>query len=175
MVKYWSVLSLLLFAFFFASTNLFPHVHEGENGRIVHSHPWSANSHSHTDAQYQTILLLSGYTFQQENEFHLEVPYLAAEAELSTLRTIASQLGLPNADVESILALFGQSVESAYKVLEITPDATDDEVKRAYKRMAMKYHPDRVATLGEDVRLKAEEKFKAVAEAYECIKKERGL
>ena len=77
--------------------------------------------------------------------------------------------------MESILALFGQSVESAYKVLEITPDATDDEVKRAYKRMAMKYHPDRVATLGEDVRLKAEEKFKAVAEAYECIKKERGL
>ncbi|MDD5962903.1 MAG: TerB family tellurite resistance protein [bacterium] len=98
-----------------------------------------------------------------------------AEAELSTLRTIASQLGLPNADVESILALFGQSVESAYKVLEITPDATDDEVKRAYKRMAMKYHPDRVATLGEDVRLKAEEKFKAVSAAYECIKKERGL
>ena len=84
LVKYWSALSLLLFAFFFASTNLFTHVHEGENGRIVHSHPWSANSHSHTDAQYQTILLLSGYTFQQENEFHLEVPYLTAKVELST-------------------------------------------------------------------------------------------
>ena len=60
-------------------------------------------------------------------------------------------------------------------MLGIEPTATDDEVRKAYKRMALKYHPDKVATLGEDVQKAAEEKFKKVQEAYEQIKKERGM
>ncbi len=63
----------------------------------------------------------------------------------------------------------------AYKVLEVDRSATDDEVKKAYRRMAMKYHPDRVATLGEEVRKSATEKFQAVSAAYEAVKAERGL
>ena len=63
----------------------------------------------------------------------------------------------------------------AYQVLEIGRSATDDEVKKAYRRMAMKYHPDRVATLGEEVRRSATEKFQAVSAAYESIKAERGF
>lgn len=98
-----------------------------------------------------------------------------SEKELQCLREIAQRLGLSTADAESVLSMCGCSTESAYTVLEITPDATDDQVRKAYKRMAMKCHPDRVATLGEDVRRKAEEKFKAVTRAYETIKKERGM
>lgn len=63
----------------------------------------------------------------------------------------------------------------AYKVLQIDRSATDDEVKKAYRKMAMKYHPDRVATLGDDVKRSATEKFQAVSAAYESIKAERGL
>ncbi|MGN1216099.1 MAG: hypothetical protein ACI4TJ_07625 [Candidatus Cryptobacteroides sp.] len=77
--KYWSALLLALFGFFFASTNLFTHVHEGPEGRIVHSHPWSAKSHSHTDAQYQIIQLLSSNIFQTGEEEHLEVCFLPIE------------------------------------------------------------------------------------------------
>ena len=78
--KYWSALLLLLFAFFFASSNLFTHVHEGPEGRIVHSHPWSAKSHSHTDAQYQLIQLLSGNIFQAGEVEHFQAPPLFVEA-----------------------------------------------------------------------------------------------
>lgn len=78
--KYWSALLLALFAFFFASTNLFTHVHEGPEGRIVHSHPWSGSPHSHTDAQYQIIQLLSGNNFQAGEEEHLEAPVFSIES-----------------------------------------------------------------------------------------------
>ena len=60
-------------------------------------------------------------------------------------------------------------------MLEIDRSATDDEVKKAYRKMAMKYHPDRVATLGEEVKKSATEKFQAVAAAYDAIKEERGI
>ena len=71
--------------------------------------------------------------------------------------------------------MYRNTLDDAYKVLEITPDATDDEVKKAYKQMAFKHHPDRVESLGADVKKAAEEKFKAIAAAYEAIKKERGF
>lgn len=98
-----------------------------------------------------------------------------SSTEIDALRKTALYLGLNSNDTESILSMFGNDMESAYRVLEITPDATDEEVKKAYKRMALKHHPDRVATLGEDVKKAAEEKFKAVAAAYETIRKERGF
>ena len=85
-------------------------------------------------------------------------------------------LGIPAQEAESILAMFGgQDVNSAYKVLEIDPSASDDEVKKAYRRMAMKYHPDKVANAGEAVRQQATEKFRAINEAYEHIKTLRGM
>lgn len=51
-----------------------------------------------------------------------------------------------------MLNLSGNSLEEAYKVLEIDPSATNEEVRTAYRRLALKHHPDRVATLGEDVK-----------------------
>ena len=74
-----------------------------------------------------------------------------------------------------MLNLGGNTLEEAYKVLEIAATATDDEVKAAYRRLALKHHPDRVATLGEDVRKAAEQKFQEINAAKETIYKARGL
>lgn len=97
-----------------------------------------------------------------------------SESERLLLSDIARHLGLNPADAESILSMFAPKSDP-YKVLEIESGATDEEVRKAYKKMAMKFHPDKVDSLGESVRKAAEEKFKSVQEAYELIKKERGL
>jgi len=95
--------------------------------------------------------------------------------ELNILQTIAGYIGINNKDIDSIKAMFIVETDSAYKILEIEPTATNDEVKQAYRKMAVKYHPDKVAYLGEDIRNAATEKFQMVNEAYEKIKKERGF
>ena len=97
------------------------------------------------------------------------------QREIDILETIATYIGLSKSEVDSIFAQFRPSNDNNYRILEITPEATNDEVKKAYRKMAVKYHPDKVATLGEDVQKAAEEKFKAVNQAYEAICKERGI
>ena len=97
------------------------------------------------------------------------------QREIDILETIATYIGLSKTEVDSIFAQFRPGNDSNYRILEITPDATDDEVKKAYRKMAVKYHPDKVATLGEDVQKAAEEKFKAISQAYEAICRERGM
>ena len=102
---------------------------------------------------------------------------IVATEEINALKEVATYLGLTPQDVDSMLNLRGSAgnLESAYKVLGITKDATDDEVKAAYRKMALKHHPDRVATLGDDVRRAAEQKFKEINEAKETIYKARNL
>lgn len=95
--------------------------------------------------------------------------------ELQLLRRIAASLAVPSQDSESIFAMFDKGIDAAYQVLEIEKIATDEEVKKAYRRMAVKHHPDKVSNLGHDVQKSAEEKFKSITDAYEKIKKERGL
>jgi DnaJ like chaperone protein len=94
--------------------------------------------------------------------------------EVEMVATIAGYLGIEQQDYESIRAMFVKDIDSAYKVLEITPDATDEEVKAAYRKMAVKYHPDKVEHLGPEIRKSAEEKFQHLQAAYEEIKKRRG-
>lgn len=96
-------------------------------------------------------------------------------AELKVISHISQVLGIAHSDFESIKAMFVKDTTSAYRILEVTPDASDDELKKAYRRMAVKYHPDKVAHLGEDVQKAANTKFQEVNAAYEKIKKERGL
>ena len=98
-----------------------------------------------------------------------------SKSEKSVLEAIGGAIRLNSSDIASIIAMHYKDKESAYAVLEIAPTATDDEVKAAYRRMAMKYHPDKVATLGAEVQKAAEEKFRKIQEAYETIKKERGI
>lgn len=97
------------------------------------------------------------------------------KAEIEALKEVALAMGLSAAEVDSMLSLGGESLEDAYKVLEIDPSATDDEVKKAYRKMALKHHPDRVATLGDDVRKAAEEKFQQINNAKERIFAARGI
>jgi DnaJ like chaperone protein len=88
---------------------------------------------------------------------------------------ISRNMGITDNDVKSIKAMFIPDTDSAYKILEIEPTSSDEEVKKAYRRMAMKYHPDKLATMGEEIEKAAEGKFKKVNEAYETIKKERNI
>ena len=98
-----------------------------------------------------------------------------SESELREIYTMSGYLGISSKDFESIKAMFYNSAENAYKVLEISKDVSDDEVKRAYRKMVKKYHPDRVAHLGQEHMAGAEEKFRQVQKAYEFIQKERGF
>jgi DnaJ like chaperone protein len=117
-------------------------------------------------------------------------------AEMETIRFISRGMGISDSDFESLRAMFfgwqgnynggGSSsssssyrstynIENDYKVLEIEYSATDDEVKKAYRKQAMKHHPDKVNHLGEEIRKSAEERFAKLNEAYERIKKARSI
>jgi DnaJ like chaperone protein len=98
-------------------------------------------------------------------------------SELNTIQRIATIFRIDRLDFESIKAPYMKQVDRdwAYKALEIEPTATSDEIKKAYRRMAMKYHPDKVHDLGEDVKKSATEKFRSINEAYESLKKQRGI
>ncbi|MEM9051492.1 MAG: TerB family tellurite resistance protein [Bacteroidota bacterium] len=95
--------------------------------------------------------------------------------EMRVIENMASYLGISQKDFQSIRAMFGQDTESAYKILEIEENATEAEVKKAYRKMAVKYHPDKVNHLGEEFQKAAKEKFQKVQEAYETIKKQRNI
>jgi DnaJ like chaperone protein len=96
--------------------------------------------------------------------------------EVETITRIADRMRISVADFNSIKAMFvSQTRESAYEILEIPSTATDEEVKKAYRKMAVKYHPDKVSHLGEEHQSMAKEKFQRLTEAYDQVKKERGM
>ncbi|HBF88365.1 MAG TPA: molecular chaperone DjlA [Bacteroidales bacterium] len=97
------------------------------------------------------------------------------QTELDVIDQIAAGIGVLPKDAQSIKSMFVVEVDSAYKILEIEKSASNDEVKKAYRRMAVKYHPDKVSHLGDDMQKAANEKFQKVNEAYEKIKKERNF
>jgi DnaJ like chaperone protein len=96
-------------------------------------------------------------------------------SEIKIIEQISTYLGVASGDFLSIKNMFIPETDSSYKILEIDPASSNDEVKKAYRKMAMKYHPDKVSHLGEDFRKSADEKFAMVNEAYEKIKKERNI
>ena len=100
-----------------------------------------------------------------------------APQELDIIELIATNMAVQSADYQSLLALYQRhkDVNWAYTALEISPSATNDEVKKAYRRMAMKYHPDKVANASEELRKQATDKFRGINEAYEHIKQQRGM
>ena len=109
-----------------------------------------------------------------------KVDGIVSPEEVYALKEVAAYLGLSAQDVDSMLKMEASSnqqigLDEAYKILGISPNATNDEVKAAYRKMALKHHPDRVSTLGDDVREAAEKKFQEINNAKERIYKARGL
>lgn len=98
-----------------------------------------------------------------------------SQPELSKVEQIAAALGIRPHDLESIKAMFVKATDSAYKILDIPQTATNEEVKKAYRAMAKKYHPDKLQSKDPALVKGAQEKFQKVQEAYEAIQKERGI
>lgn len=97
------------------------------------------------------------------------------KTEIDLIRTIARHLGISAKDITSIEEPFNTGSANPYKVLEITKNATDTDVKKAYRKLAIKFHPDKIGDLGEGPKKQAKERFLQVQSAYEEIKKARGF
>ena len=110
---------------------------------------------------------LSGFFISPDND--------VSKSEINVIGQIASMLGVSKQDFESVKNMFYRNVDSDYKVLGVEPDASDEEVKKAYRKMAIKFHPDKVSQIGEEYQKGAKEKFQKIQEAYEEIKKRRGM
>ncbi|HTL82618.1 MAG TPA: TerB family tellurite resistance protein [Bacteroidia bacterium] len=95
--------------------------------------------------------------------------------EIGIIHNISRFLGIDDNDFNSVKAMYYRDTENDYKILEVDPDASEEELKKAYRKMAVKYHPDKVADLGEAAQLRAKEQFQKVQDAYENIKKKRGM
>lgn len=95
--------------------------------------------------------------------------------EVDALKDVARWMQMQTGEVDSLLHIKGDTLEDAYRVLGVSPQATDEELKKAYRRLALEHHPDRVAKLGDDVRRAAEKKFQEINAAKERIWKARGL
>lgn len=91
--------------------------------------------------------------------------------ELSIIEVIYKGMGISDSDYNSIKAMFIQTEESPYEILQISKNATADDIKNAYRKLAKEYHPDKVSYLGEDVQQSAQEKFQKISDAYERLKK----
>ena len=117
-------------------------------------------------ARLQLVHFMFGIA-QADGEIHT--------TEQRTIEQICQQMGISNSDFESIQAMFIPNTDADFKILEIEHSATNIELKKAYRRMAMKYHPDKVSHLGDDFQNAAKEKFEKVSQAYEKIKKERNV
>ncbi|WP_439185210.1 TerB family tellurite resistance protein [Carboxylicivirga taeanensis] len=131
-------------------------------GEVLHQ----ARVHINYSSKVQLMHLLYGIALA-DGRFSAE--------EQQFLKQIASGLGISQKDFEAISAMFVPSTAAAYKILEIDESASDEEIKRAYKKMAVRFHPDKVTHLGDDIRKDAEKKFQKINEAYGQIKKERGI
>jgi DnaJ like chaperone protein len=98
-----------------------------------------------------------------------------AHSELIQLDIIAGNLGITAGDISSLKNLFIKTTDWAYSVIGVNRTSTNEEIKQAFRMLAKKNHPDKVAYLGEEVLLKAQEKFQKINEAFEVIRKERGF
>lgn len=96
-------------------------------------------------------------------------------SEMHVIERIAKQLHVGSQEFDSVKNMFYRNIDSDYKVLGVEASASDDEIKKAYRKMAVKFHPDKVAQMGEEFQKGAKEKFQKVQEAYDAIKKRRGF
>ena len=121
------------------------------------------NSHINHSSRLEIIHFLFGVS-AADNEIHPN--------EVEQIKRIATYMNINSYDFESIQSMFfskGSNSEKWYTILGISKDATDTEVKKAYRKMAVKYHPDKLIGVSDDIKKLAEEKFLVVKESYEQI------
>lgn len=97
------------------------------------------------------------------------------ELELQVISQISNYLGISASEYNSIKAIFIKNENQHYKILGVNENASNDEIKKAFRELAVKYHPDKVVNLGEEFQKVAEEKFKAINNAYQEIRQQRGF
>lgn len=127
---------------------------------------YQIKSHMDMPSKLQLIHILFGLS-KADNQIH--------KNEINVISNISNFIGINDSDFNSIKAMFIKDTKGAYEILGITDKQTNQEIKSAYRKMATKYHPDKVSHLGEDFSKFAEEKFKSVNDAYQQIKKERNI
>jgi len=98
-----------------------------------------------------------------------------SEKEVNVITQIASLLGISAGEFEQLKGMFYKSTSDAYQTLGIEKDVPDEAVKKAYRKMAVQHHPDKYSQMGEEHQKAAKERFQKIQDAYETIKKERGL
>lgn len=96
-------------------------------------------------------------------------------SENEVIRRIARGLELSDEEVAATAAEHLGTGHTHYQTLGIAPEATDDELRRAYKQLALAHHPDRVAHLGQGAVELATRRFREISEAYEALRRLRGL
>ncbi len=105
------------------------------------------------------------------------------DVELKIARDIADYLQITDYDKRTIEAKYkyghqqqtGSTQKTAdqyYAILGLEPGADQDAIKKAYRQLSMRYHPDKVRHLGEEFRAVAEEKMKEINSAYDYFKKQ---
>ncbi len=124
------------------------------------------NQHTRYPSRLQILHFLFGIANADGN---------VSNAEAEEIGKIAGFLRINFKDFESIKAMFFKTGDHAYKILEIEKTATDAEVKKAFRTMAKKYHPDKLQHMDEVYKKGAEDKFREVQKAYDEIKKQRGI
>ena len=127
------------------------------------------NSYVNHASRLQIIHFLFGIS-ASDNEIH--------DSEVALIRKIAGYLNINQYDFESIKSMFlskesGNSLDKWYAILDVDKNATDAEVKKAHRKMVVKYHPDKLQGVSSDIVKLAEEKFLLVQKAYENISKSR--
>ena len=127
------------------------------------------NSYVNHASRLQIIHFLFGVS-ASDNEIH--------PSEIELIKKIAGYLNINQYDFESIKSMFiaqggTHGLDKWFAILEIDKNASDSEIKKAHRKMVIKYHPDKLQGVSEDIVKLAEEKFLLVQQAYENIMKSR--
>ena len=127
------------------------------------------NSYVNHASRLQIIHFLFGVS-ASDNEIH--------PSEIELINRIAGYLNVNQYDFESIKSMFltkgsANSLDKWFAILEIDKSSSDADIKKAHRKMVIKYHPDKLQGVSDDIVKLAEEKFLLVQKAYENIMKSR--